>query len=123
MGDCGLRNAELRALTMSAIRRPRANSVHHNVFVRGKGDVEREIPIPAATYSALEAWLRVHPEREGAGLRDQTVIFVSLARYGTRGAMSQQSLAKLVHRYARVAGIPERPTALPGRLAGGPGGR
>lgn len=61
MGDCGVRNAELRSLTMRVIRRPRANSAHHQLFVRGKGDVEREIPIPAATQAALEAWLRVHP--------------------------------------------------------------
>jgi integrase/recombinase XerD len=98
LGDCGLRNAELRALTMRALRRPRANSVHHHLFVCGKGDVEREVPIPTATYRALEAWLRVHPQRVGGGLRDDNVIFVSLARAGTPGAMSQQALAKLVRR-------------------------
>lgn len=120
MGDCGLRNAELRALTMRAIRRPRVNSAHNHVFVRGKGDVEREIPIPAATHSALEAWLRVHPHREGGGLRDQDVIFVRLARDGSRGPISQQALAKLVRRYSRIAGVPERlahPHALRGYYA------
>jgi site-specific recombinase XerD len=120
MGDCGLRNAELRALTMCAIRRPRANSAHHHLFVRGKGDVEREIPIPTATYKALEAWLRVHPQRQGGGLRDDNVIFLSLARAGTPGAMSQQALAKLVRRYAAVAGVPQRlahPHALRGYYA------
>ena len=49
-GDCGLHNAEARALTMRAIRGPRTNRAHHHLFVRGKGDIEREIPIPAATY-------------------------------------------------------------------------
>ncbi len=44
LGDCGLRNAELRSLTARSIR----------LFVRGKGDVEREIPIPTATHAALE---------------------------------------------------------------------
>jgi site-specific recombinase XerD len=121
MGDCGLRNAELRALTMRAIRRPRANSAYHHLFVRGKGDdVEREIPIPTATYKALEAWLRAHPQRHGGGLRDDNVIFVSLARAGSPGAMSQQALAKLVRRYAAVAGVPERlahPHALRGYYA------
>jgi site-specific recombinase XerD len=120
LGDCGLRNAEVRTLRMRAIRRPRANSVHHNLFVRGKGDVEREIPIPAATYKALEAWLRMHPQREGGGLRDDDVIFISLARSGAPGAMSQQALAKLVRRYASVAGVPQRlahPHALRGYYA------
>jgi hypothetical protein len=48
--------------------------------VRGKGDVAREIPIPAATFAALEACLRTHPQRVGGGLRDDDVLFVSLAR-------------------------------------------
>jgi site-specific recombinase XerC len=45
---------------MRAIRRPRANSAHTRLFVRGKGDVEREIPILAATYNALEGWCACH---------------------------------------------------------------
>ena len=122
MGDCGLRNAELRALTVRAIRRPRANSTHHHLFVRGKGDVEREIPIPAATQSALEVWLRAHPGRAAGGLRDGDVIFIGLARArdAERGAISQQGLAKLVRRYAAVAGVPARlahPHALRGYYA------
>jgi site-specific recombinase XerD len=120
MGDCGLRNAELRALTLRAIRRPRANSAHHHLFVRGKGDVEREIPIPAATFAALEAWLRAHPQRDGGRLPDQDVIFVRLARDRSRGAISQQALAKLLRRHAATAGVPERlahPHALRGYYA------
>ena len=122
LGDCGLRNAELRSLTARAIRRPRANSTHHHLFVRGKGDVEREIPIPAATLVALEAWLRAHPQRVGRGLRDDDVLFVSLARASTSSpsAISQQGLAKLIRRHAAVAGVPERlahPHALRGYYA------
>jgi site-specific recombinase XerD len=122
LGDCGLRNAELRSLTARAIRRPRANSTHHHLFVRGKGDVEREIPIPAETLAALEAWLRAHPQRSGGGLRDDDVLFVSLARARDTnpGAISQQGLAKLVRRYATVAGVPTRlahPHALRGYYA------
>ena len=122
LGDCGLRNAELRSLTARAIRRPRANSTHHHLFVRGKGDVEREIPIPAATLAALEAWLRAHPQRAGGGLRDDDVLFVSLARASNSvpAAISQQGLAKLVRRYAAIAGVPERlahPHALRGYYA------
>jgi integrase/recombinase XerC len=122
LGDCGLRNAELRSLTARAVRRPRANSTHHHLFVRGKGDVEREIPIPEATFAALETWLRVHPQRLGGGLRDDDMLFVSLARAraSAPGAISQQGLAKLVRRYAAVAGVPERlahPHALRGYYA------
>ena len=87
---------------MRAIRPPRANSAHHNLFVCGKGDVEREIPIPMATHAALEAWLRAHPQRRGGGLRDDDMLFISLARASNSvpGAISQQGLAKLVRRYA-----------------------
>jgi len=121
-GDCGLRNAELRSLTARAIRRPRANSTHHHLFVRGKGDVEREIPIPEETLAALERWLRAHPQRRGGGLRDDDVLFVRLtrARDTTPGAISQQGLAKLVRRYGAVAGVPDRlahPHALRGYYA------
>jgi site-specific recombinase XerD len=90
------------------------------LFVRGKGDVEREIPIPADTHTVLEAWLRAHPHRVGAGLRDQDIVFVRLARDGSRGPISQQALAKLVRRYATIAGIPDRlahPHALRGYYA------
>jgi site-specific recombinase XerD len=123
MGDCGLRNAELRGLTARAIRRPRANSAHHHLFVRGKGDVEREIPIPTETQAALEAWLRAHPNRRRGGLRDDDVLFVSphaRARETSTRALSQQGLAKLVRRYAADAGLPERlahPHALRGYYA------
>ena len=82
LGDCGLRNAELRALTVRAIRRPGVNSAHHRLLVAGKGDVEREVAIPTATYAALQAWLRAHPWREAGGLRDVDVVFARLARDG-----------------------------------------
>jgi site-specific recombinase XerD len=84
------------------------------------GDVDREVPIPADTHAALEAWLCVHPERRRAGLRDDDVIFVRLSRDGSRGPISQQALAKSVLRYATVAGLPPRlahPHALRGYYA------
>jgi len=90
MGDCGLRNAELRALTIQAIRRPRANSAHHHLFVRGKGDVEREIPIPAATHTALEIWLRAHPHGSALAFATRTSssrashVTAAAARYPSR---------------------------------------
>ena len=92
------------------------------LFVRGKGDVEREIPIPTVTQAALEAWLRAHPHRQGGALRDDDVIFMSLARAREPNprSISQQGLAKLVRRYASVAGVPPRlahPHALRGYYA------
>ncbi len=120
MGDCGLRNTELRELRARAIRRPRSNSVHHHLFVRGKGDVEREVPIPEETQAVLDAWLRVHPGRRGGGLGDEQPLFVRLTRDRSSGPISQQALGKILRRYAKAAGIPDRlahPHALRGYYA------
>lgn len=110
LGDCGLRNTELRQLKVKAIRKPRANSRHHHLFVLGKGGVEREIEIPDETYAALGRWLRAHPAaRGGATLADETDIFPALAGAGAGAKpISQQALAKLLSRYGRRAGIPDR---------------
>ncbi len=111
LGDCGLRNAELRARTGRSLRRPRSNSRHWSLYVHGKGGTEREVPLPAATKDALDAWLASHPlaDRHGS-LRDSDPLFVRLGRHGDAapGALSNQALNKLVTRYATTVGIPER---------------
>jgi len=110
LGDTGLRNAELRLLTARAIRRPRQNSRHHHLYVHGKGGTEREIPIPAATFEALDTWLAVHPLRRGrSGLHEDEPLFVRLGPHGREepGPLSNAALHKLVARHA-AAGIPKR---------------
>jgi site-specific recombinase XerD len=111
LGDCGLRNAELRGLPARAIRRPRSNSRHHHLYVVGKGGVEREVPIPAETQAALNAWMAVHPLHRGqAGLRDEQPVFVALGRHDHADPrpLSNSALHKLVRRYAKAAGLPVR---------------
>jgi integrase len=110
LGDCGLRNAELRGLEGRAVRRPRANARHHALYVHGKGGVEREVPIPTETKAALDAWLSVHPLARAGGLADEQPLFVGLGRYGDARPLplSNQGLNHLVRRAARGAGIPER---------------
>jgi len=112
LGDCGLRSAELRFLEARDLRSPRANARHRRLYVRGKGGTEREVPIPADTLAALEAWLAVHPLARGrSGLRDDEAIFVRLGR--RPGAeplepLSAQAVHKLVRRFCLTAGIAER---------------
>jgi integrase len=107
LGDCGLRDEELRALRARALRRPRANARHHRLYVHGKGGTEREVSVPAATQEALEAWLASHPLRRGAsGLRDDEPLFVRLV--GEPGPLSNAALHKLLRRCGRAAGVPER---------------
>src|SRR3954468_24138132 len=81
LGDCGLRSAELRGLVARDLRRPRANARHLRVLGLGKGGTEREVPIPEATQTALEAWLSVHRWPRGRGLRDEHPVFVCLGRF------------------------------------------
>lgn len=111
LGDCGLRNAELRALTGRSLRRPRANSRHWSLYVFGKGGTEREVPLAAATKDALDAWLASHPLADRQrDIRDADPLFIRLGRHGDAepGPLSNQALNKLLTRYAALAGIPER---------------
>ena len=107
LGDCGLRNEELRRLCARALRRPRANARHYRLYVHGKGGTEREVPVPAATQEALEAWLAAHPlRRRASGLRDDEPLSVRLV--GDPGPLSNAALHKLLRRCGRAAGVPER---------------
>ena len=111
LGDMGLRSAELRGMRMGDIRRPRANSRNHYLYVRGKGGRDREVPIATETKAVIDAWLAVHPLARGRGLRDEEPIFVRLGRH--RGSelpepLSAQTLGKMVRAAALAAGIPER---------------
>jgi len=111
LGDCGLRSAELRGLQAGDLRRPRSNARHYRLFVRGKGGVEREVDVPAATQAALEAWIAVHPLARGRGLRNNERVFVRLGRHrGTQEPeeLSAQAVYKTVNRAAAQAGVPER---------------
>jgi integrase/recombinase XerC len=107
LGDCGLRNEELRGLCARALRRPRANARHHRLYLHGKGGTEREVPVPVATQEALEAWLASHPLRRGASaLRDEEPVFVRLV--GEPGPLSNAALHKLLRRCGAAAGVAER---------------
>jgi site-specific recombinase XerD len=110
LGDCGLRSAELRGLRARDLRRPRSNARHFRLFVRGKGEREREVPVPEAVQHALEAWAKVHPLARGVALRDGDPLFVRLGRHAHEEPvpLSAEAVYRLVRRHAHAAGIPER---------------
>jgi integrase len=110
LGDCGLRSAELRGLRARDLRRPRSNARHHRLYVHGKGGREREVPVPEATQTALEAWFKVHPLARGIALRDEDPIFVRLGRHAHEEpvALSAEAVYRLVSRHGEAAGVPAR---------------
>src|SRR5450631_4420249 len=120
LGDCGLRSAELRGLRAHDLRRPRSNARHYRLFVRGKGDREREVPVPLAVQ--LESWLKVHPLARGVGLLDEQPLFVRLGRHGHERPLPLSAVgvhrpgAAQVHgrRRARAARAPARAARLLG---------
>ena len=110
LGDCGLRSAELRGVRARDLRRPRANARHHRLYVHGKGEREREVPVPEAVQQALEAWTAVHPLARGVGLFDEQPLFVRLGRHGDQDPLPLSAVAvhRLVRRSCLAAGVPDR---------------
>jgi integrase/recombinase XerD len=93
---CGLRTSELCALDVGDINRER-----HELLVRkAKGDRPRSIPIPAALYTELLAYLLEHGKR-GALLRT-----VSRAR-----RITSKDVCDIVSDMAARAGLPSAVTA------------
>jgi integrase/recombinase XerC len=94
----GLRIAE--ALSLDVRDAPRAGS-DAPLRVTGKGNKQRIVPVLAPVRESIEAWLRVHPDREpGAPL------FL-----GARGARLDPGVAQRVLRaFRRLNGLPEHAT-------------
>ena len=61
LGELGLRSEELRRLRLTDLTGIRAGSATPWLEVRGKGDRERPLPLPAEVQRALLAWLDMRP--------------------------------------------------------------
>jgi integrase len=62
LGELGLRSEELRTLRTSDLIRFRAGSATPWLHVIGKGNRDRELPLPAEVQRTLMAWLDVRPQ-------------------------------------------------------------
>ena len=94
----GLRIAE--ALALDVRDAPRAGS-DNALRVTGKGAKQRIVPVLASVRAAVEAWLRVHPQRE-----PDAPLFL-----GARGARLDPGVAQRVLRgFRRLNGLPEHAT-------------
>lgn len=94
----GLRIAE--ALALDVRDAPRAGS-GGALRVTGKGSKQRIVPVLAPVRAAVEAWLRVHPDRQ-----PDSPLFL-----GKRGARLDPGVAQRVMReFRRLSGLPEHAT-------------
>jgi integrase len=103
LGDCGLRAAELCALAPDDIRRRDRQAFLH---VRGKGERDREVPLPPALLRRLERYLRDgRPEDTRAAN-----LFVSLrrGRSGDYEPLTPSGLLQLVRGAANRARITKK---------------
>ncbi|MGH9075697.1 MAG: tyrosine-type recombinase/integrase, partial [Acidimicrobiales bacterium] len=100
MGFAGLRVAEVADLEVEDLSiTARTGKV---VVWRGKGDAEREVPLPAEARVALSAWLAVRPTNLGPALFPGP----------SGGHLSTRALHRLVAGAGRAAGLELHPHAL-----------
>ena len=91
----GLRVSELVSLNLADL-----NRAHRILRVLGKGGKERVVPFGEVASDALEPWLRVRPELQGAA-GDQEAVFLN----SRGGRLSDRSVRSVVRRYLGEAGL------------------
>ena len=97
---CGLRNTELRSLTLSDLRF--GDDETAQIIVRsGKGDKFRIVPFPAVVQSAVRAYLA--SDERPAGLTDQDILYGAGKTRDEWRMMSDENLSVLCKRYIKNA--------------------
>jgi site-specific recombinase XerD len=92
---CGLRNTELRSLTLADLRF--GDEDEAQVTVRsGKGDKWRIVPFPAVVQQAVKAYI---DSDEYAGASDRDILFGTSKGNGEWRMMSDENLSVLCKRY------------------------
>ena len=112
LGELGLRSEELRTLRTSDLIRFRADSATPWLHVTGKGNRDRELPLPAEVQRTLMAWLDVRPSEA----QDNPLLFPRLGRQTRDGLfpdaagaesrpLSTTALANIVRPLMAGAGV------------------
>ena len=92
---CGLRNTELRSLTLADLRFGDEDSAQ--IIVRsGKGDKWRIVPFPAVVQQAVKTYI---DSDEYAGASDMDILFGTSKGNGEWRMMSDENLSVLCKRY------------------------
>jgi site-specific recombinase XerD len=102
---CGLRRAEATGLTLGSIGHERK---HITLRILGKGDKERLIVLPLPVHEAIEEYLHASGRKE---LPNSAPLFVPLMPRSERmreKLMANDTLWRLVKKYALQAGIPSQ---------------
>ena len=95
---CGLRNTELRMLTLNDLTFGQDDEAH--IIVRsGKGDKFRIAPFPAMTQTAIRAYLESSERPDG--LTDQDILFGAGKTREEWRMMSDENLSVLCKRYIK----------------------
>lgn len=93
---CGLRRTELVKLTIDNYDKANAR-----VFVHGKGNKWRVLPLPSSVVEILDAWLAVRGDETGP-------LFCSIRKGGhlTGQGMTAEAVYDMVKLRAKLAGVP-----------------
>lgn len=107
LGDCGLRNAELRKLRVHSMVKRRSDFAHKQLVVDGKGSYQRTVPLTERAQEAVEAWLDLRDELAPLG----DFMFVGFDKSGRQvrtsdAPISSRTLERTVEKIGRVAGLP-----------------
>ncbi|MGH2942351.1 MAG: tyrosine-type recombinase/integrase [Solirubrobacteraceae bacterium] len=113
LGELGLRSEELRTLRTSDVIRYRAGSATPWLHVTGKGNRDRELPLPVEVQRTLMAWLDVRPQDAA----HNPLLFARLGRQTYDGRfpdaaaapprpLSATALANIVRPLMAAAGVP-----------------
>lgn len=95
MSLLGLRRGEVASLTTDRLDR-RASVV----VVRGKGDAERLLPVPARVWRLIDDYLAVHPARQGDPL---------VRRHDSPAPLHPDTISAYVRQWMRQAGVKSAP--------------
>lgn len=111
LGEMGLRSEEARTVRVDGIAARRAGASRPWLHVLGKGDKQRELPIPSEAAVAIAGWLE---QREGVEeLADEPLLFPRLGRRRREGSfpdagglLSSRALREIVAPIMAAAGVP-----------------
>ena len=111
LGEMGLRSEEARSARLEGIAPRRAGASRPWLYVQGKGDKRRGLPMPSSVAAAIAGWLELRARIEQ--LADDPLLFPRLGRQRRDGSfpdaggrLSGRALGEIVKPVMAAAGVP-----------------